>query len=61
MAIGKISKKQIIKTYENIISMAQLNGKTKWETPVNTNNGKIFITVELHAKTKKGGIDGVKP
>ena len=43
----KLSKRQLTKTYMNIITMAKQLNKSSWSAPLETNNGIIYITISL--------------
>ena len=43
----EISKKEITKTYNNLIRIAQTIHKSEWETPIQTNMGVLNVKIIL--------------
>lgn len=52
---NKLSKRQIQKTFANIIVLAQQLNKSDFETPLETSTGvKLYINVEIREQPKDG-------
>lgn len=43
----KLNERKVTKLYASVITLAQQLGKTEWTTPIETNNGTLYVTIKF--------------